>query len=373
MFAGFLAVTQMALRTFFRDRGALFWGIAFPIMLMGLIGTVFGSSEDLHLTASLVVPDDNPLNEGLRDGFNSLQMLTLVEEDEASALEALQRGDRSFVVILPDAADFASAQSVLTGRAPAPDGGPVSVQVYYDESQPQVAQAVVALVREVIGAANQQILDIQPLLTVDASARSTANLNMFDFLVPGILAMVIGQTGLMNVTWVVSNYREQKVLKRVLATPFSPFVFLAGLIARFTITNLVQSAIIVFIGVVVFGATIVGSFWNLFILAVFGSVTFLAIGFAVSTVSKTAESANNLGSAVFFPMLFLSGTFWPREMIPEGLHGLINLLPLTPLVDAMRGVATQGDMLSSYSGGLLYMGAWTLAAGFIASWRFRWE
>jgi len=177
----------------------------------------------------------------------------------------------------------------------------------------------------------------------------------------------------MNVTAVITSYRQQLVLKRVLATPFPPMAFLAGLVARFTVTNVLQGVIIVIVGVTVFKVSIVGSYTNMLVLSLIGSITFLAIGFAISTLSKSADGANAFGSAVSFPMMFLSGTFWPRELIPEALQPIIDALPLTPLVESLRGVATQGDTLSMHAGGIAYMTVWAIAALAVAAKRFRWD
>ena len=368
MLQGILTVAEMALRIFWRDKHALFWGIAFPLMLMGLIGTVFSNIDDLVLSTSVVVQDGgNPLADGMLAALREVRALEVIVEDEATALAALRRGDRSLVVILPG--DDAMLAAARWPRAPRP----VPVRVYYDEARMQVAQAGLAIVNGIVQEFNKRLTGRDDVLVVKSSGVAAEQVSMFDFLLPGILAMGLMQSGLMGVSAVITGYRERLLLKRVLATPFPPAAFLAGLIARFTLTNMIQGLLIVLVGVLVFGARVVGSYVHLFALVFLGSVAFLTIGFAISTVSRTAEAANTLGSAVSFPMMFLSGTFWPRELIPQSLQPLIDVLPLTPLVEAMRGVATQGESLAAHATGLLYLGAWTLAAAVVAVWRFRWE
>ncbi|MBO8142427.1 MAG: ABC transporter permease [Firmicutes bacterium] len=366
MFQGIVAVTDMALRTFWRDKHALFWGIAFPVMLMGLIGTVFSSTDDLALRVSVVSDGLHPLSEGIIAALENIPALQVVREEEEAALAALRRGDRSLVVVLPSGAVDPGGQAVATSD-------PATVRVFFDESRMQVAHAGIAMVSSVVDEFNRQLTGRPDVLAVESVGVSVHHLSMFDFLLPGILAMGLMQSGLMGVSAVVTGYRERRLLKRVLATPFPPAAFIAGIVARFTLTNLMQGLIILLIGVLVFKARVVGGYVELLVLAIFGSVVFLTIGFAISTVSKTPEAANTLGSAVAFPMMFLSGTFWPREFIPPGLQPLIEILPLTPLVDAMRGVATQGDSIAAHAGGLLYLLLWALAALFVAVRRFRWE
>lgn len=358
VFQGISAVVAMSFRTWWRDKASVFWGIVFPLLLMGLIGLVFGRTSNLTFQVSVAAVPADPLAAGALEALKSVEPFRVIEEPVEVGLEKLREGDRTLVVILP-------------AMGQAGNGG--EVVVYYNEANSQVAQAGVAIVRQVVDELNKRITGRQDVIALRSESVSARELTMFDFLLPGIMAMTLMQTGLMGVTYVVANYRERLVLKRVLATPFPPFAFLAGLVARFTVVNLIQVAIIFLVATYAFGARTAGSLWHLAILCLIGSVTFLAIGFAVSTVSRTAEAANTLGSLINFPMLFLSGTFWPKEFLPEGMRSVVSALPLAPLVDAMRGVGAMGDPLSQYLGGIAYLLAWAVAGFALAAWRFRWE
>jgi len=277
------------------------------------------------------------------------------ETDEPMALEALRKGRRTLVVVVPANA-----------------GEPV--RVYFDQARLQDSRTALVILERFIAEANLRLSGAPEVVRIQARGlQGQRQLRFFDFLLPGILAMTVMQTGLMGVTWVVAEYRQRLILKRILATPIHPFVFLGGLVGRYTVTNFVQMAIIVAVAIFAFNATIVGNPATVIGLLMFGTLVFVGIGFAISTVSKTPESANLLGSAIHFPMMFLSGTLWPREFMPDFMQPVIGLLPLTPLVDAMRAVAARGDALGPYLGGLGYLGAWGVVAFALAAWRFRWE
>lgn len=353
----FVSTIVMGFRMYLRDRSSLFWGMAFPLILMGLIGLAFGRSDSLTFRVAFVDQGSGALGLGLRLGLAEVPVFIVSDEvDEQHAVDLLRKGQRTLVVIVPR---FGSARPV---------------QVYFDQARLQESRTALVILERFVAEANMRIAGVRPVVQIRATGIAGAReIRFFDFLLPGILAMTVMQTGLQGVTWVVTGYRERLILKRVLATPVHPFVFLSGLVARYAVTNAFQLAVIVMIGVWVFHARIIGSMAVLAAVALFGALAFVGIGFAVSTLSKTPESANLLGSVLSFPMLFLAGTLWPRDFMPAFMQPVIALLPLTPLVEAMRGIATRGEALAPYLTGLAYLGAWGAITFALAVWRFKWE
>lgn len=353
----FVTTIIMGFRHYFRDRSSVFWGIAFPLILMALIGLAFGRSDSLTFSVGFVDQGGGPLSQGLHSGLEEVPVFRVIDEtDQAQALEALRKGRRTLVIVVP----------------PITSGQPV--QVFFDQARVQDSQTALVILERFVAEANLRLSGAPQVVRIHTTGlKGQRRLRFFDFLLPGILAMTVMQTGLLGVTYVVAGYRQRLILKRILATPVHPLVFLGGLVGRYALTNLVQIAIIVAVALTVFNATIVGNPLVVAGLMIYGTFVFVGIGFAISTISRTAESANLLGSAIHFPMMFLSGTFWPREFMPEFMQPVIGSLPLTPLIEAMRAVAARGDALGPYLPGLAYLGAWGVAAFALAASRFRWE
>jgi ABC-2 type transport system permease protein len=350
-------IVELLFKHYFRDRSAVFWGLMFPLLLMVLIGMAFGRDENLSFTVGIVDQGNGTVGQSLRHGLSDVPIFRVTDEkDEGAALEALRRGRRTLVAVLP---------------AP---GSADPVQVYFDQARVADSRTALVILERFIAEANLRLAGVAPVLHVEARPVAGVRLlRFFDFLLPGILALTVMNSGLNGASYVITEYRQRLVLKRVLATPVPPLVFLSGLVARYAATNLVQLAVIAVIAVGVFDAVIVGSLWVLAALAVFGTLVFVGMGIAVSTLSRTPESANLLGTALSFPMMFLAGTFWSRDFMPAFLQPAIAALPLTPLVDVMRGVAARGEGIAAYWPGLLYLTAWGVGASILAAWRFRWE
>ena len=197
------------------------------------------------------------------------------------------------------------------------------------------------------------------------------------FIVPGIAAMAIMQNGIFSVVFTLLSYKNQGVLKRLKAAPISPSHFIVGhLISRVSIIIL-QTFILLIMGVFVLGVSVgQGSFlaWlNILFLSFLGGILFLAIGLAISSLAPNEDSAPALANLVTFPMLFLSGVFFPIDFLPKIISYISNILPLTHLAEGIRLSALYGNSTFSTIPQLGITLAWLALSFFICAISFKWE
>lgn len=197
-----------------------------------------------------------------------------------------------------------------------------------------------------------------------------AGVDYFDFVLPGLLAM-----GLMNFTMVgiagsVARFRELRVLRRIRVTPLAPGTFIAAQVAaRLT---LAAGQVVLMLGVgMALGAQVRGSALLLVVLATLGNLTFLSLGFAVAGRTGSVDAANNLAGLATAPLMFLSGMFFPVESLPAVVERLARVLPITPLIDALRAVALDGAGPVDIAGDVLILLTWVPVAFVIARLAFR--
>ena len=192
------------------------------------------------------------------------------------------------------------------------------------------------------------------------------------YFVPSILAMALMQLGVFAAIPLVAQ-REKGILKRLNATPLSRATLVTSNVLMRLAIAILQTVLIVGIGVVAFGVTVVG---NLVVVAgfiVLGAVTFLAIGYLIASYARTEESANALTSVVQFPLMFLSGIFFPISFMPDWLQPVAAVMPLTYLGDALRQTMVGGSAYAPLPIDALVLGIW-LGACFLLSARFfRWQ
>ena len=197
------------------------------------------------------------------------------------------------------------------------------------------------------------------------------------FIVPGIAAMAIMQNGIFSVVFTLLSYKNQGVLKRLKAAPISPSHFIVGhLISRVTIIIL-QTFVLLLMGVFVLDVSIgqgnIFAWINILFLSFLGGILFLAIGLAISSLAPNEDSAPAIANLVTFPMLFLSGVFFPIDFLPRIIGYISNLLPLTHLAQGIRLSALYGNssIMTMPQIGITF--AWLALSFFICAISFKWE
>ncbi len=200
--------------------------------------------------------------------------------------------------------------------------------------------------------------------------------NFRTFLVPGIAAMAIMQSGIFSVVFSLIRFRAQGVLRRLYATPIDPTHFLVGQVITRLIVAVLQTFILLIVGSLALGVTVGGSIeaWALLAMfAILGGALFISIGLAISGRAKTENTAAPISNIITLPMIFLSGVFIPLDILPDAIRAVSQYLPLTYLADGMRAVATQQAGVTDVVPELLGLLAWMAVAFAISARLFRWE
>lgn len=193
-----------------------------------------------------------------------------------------------------------------------------------------------------------------------------------DISVPAYTAMIIATTGLLGLTITMATYRENGILRRLRTTPISPLVILVAQVLVLFLMTTFGMILLIIAGKSVYHIRFQGN--ALSVLAGFGlcSLSFFAIGFVLAGLMPTARTAQVVGMVLLYPMLFLSGAGFPRELLPDTIKKVSTFLPLTYVVNLLRGLWI-GDPWSSH---LLDVGVLTgiLILGVVVSvFTFRWE
>jgi ABC-2 type transport system permease protein len=154
--------------------------------------------------------------------------------------------------------------------------------------------------------------------------------------VPGYIALIIGTTGMIGLPIALSVYREKGVLRRFRATPLKPVTVLGSQVLVNLAVSLVGIIALVVVGFFVYDLTLPAAPLAAFLAIIIGGLSFLSVGFVLASLMPTATSAQAVGLALFFPMMFLSGAGLPQQMLPQNLVDFSRFLPLTHVVNLLQ-------------------------------------
>jgi ABC-2 type transport system permease protein len=356
-----LRLTVANIKSFTRDRQALFWTLLFPLMFVILFGAIFsgGSSQRSIGFADL---DGSPASATLKGAFGSISSVKLVDGTQDELLEQMRTGGVSAVIVVPKGyADSVAAKA-----------GPAQVTVYTDPSQSAADGATRQLVGFVLSAVNQAATGQPPAVEPAFQTIQTSDLSFISYLVPSILGMSLMQLGVFSAIPLVAD-REKLILKRLQATPLRRWQLVGSNVLMRLLIAIFQTAIIVGVGSLAFHVEIAGSWLLIGGIILLGSLAFIALGYVIASFAKTEESANGMTSIVQFPLMFLSGTFFPIDAMPDFLKGIARVLPLTYLSDGLRQSMVAGTPFAPLWVCFAFLAVWLVVCFGIAARFFRWQ
>ena len=191
-----------------------------------------------------------------------------------------------------------------------------------------------------------------------------------DLSVPGYIGMIIGTIGMLSIPISLATYRENGVLRRLRATPVESKSILWSQVAAQVVITLVSVTLLVLTALVVFDLRLPSGDVMVLPAILLGAFSFFAIGFVLAGMMPTPRSAQAVGMALYFPMLFLSGAAIPRFMMPEQLQEIAKLLPLTQVVIMIEDLWFTGTWNMT---AVVYMTAVLIIGLVVSRFTFRWE
>jgi ABC-2 type transport system permease protein len=193
------------------------------------------------------------------------------------------------------------------------------------------------------------------------------------FLVAGMIGYGVASTAFAGLAITLVLRRESGILKRIRATPMPPATYLSAVLVSALIVFLIQALLIMVLGRVLYDVALPGNVVSVALVLLLGAATFAALGLAMTVLVRSAEGSSAVVNAVYLPMSFISGTFFPTENAPRFLEVIAEVLPLTYFTSLTRDVMLRGDEIWSHPGSVGVVAAWGVVGLAAAVRGFRWE
>ncbi len=241
------------------------------------------------------------------------------------------------------------------------------VSYRYDPTRPE-ATAARAVVDDILQAAAGRK---DPVATRDVKVTEPGS-RYIDFLIPGLIGINTMGGGLWGIGFLLVNFRIAKLLKCFVATPMPRRDFLLALLGARLTFLIPDLGVLLLLGTLVFGMPIRGSLPLVIVVDVVGALAFAGIGLLVASRAQTTETVSGLMNLVMLPMWLFSGVFFSSERFPAAAQPFIQVLPLTQLINGLRGVILEGMGWLDVAPNLLILAAWAVVTFLLALRLFRW-
>ncbi len=356
-------LTQSTLKMFFRNRQALFFTLIMPFIFIGIFGLI-GFDKVPKINVGIVANHPDQPTEAFIQTLGKFDAFKTTRGNVNDEKVALNKGDRVVVLLVPDHLFPVSGAKTVT---------PQTITVLKNVSQEQLAGTAISIMTQILDKTTLQVAKAPNLFKLDVQDVSAKRAKYIDFLLPGIVAMSIMQMAVFSVGFVFTDYKERGILKRLIATPMKPYQFVTANVITRLIMALFQTISLLGVGILVFHSHVYGAWWLIFLISLLGGVMFLGLGFTISGMAKTVDAVPAIANLIVFPMLFLSGVFFPTNAMPDWLQKIVSYLPLQHFAHSMREVVANGATISNISRDLYWMLAWAVVLIFTANLTFGFE
>lgn len=352
-------------KRFFRDKLAIFFTVGFPLIFLFVFGGLNSGNRDLSFDVALI----NESNSSFAQEFvkKAEEGKVLKVSKEATTLDAakdkMSRSELDAAIVLPKEFGETTNGQTPSGQA----------KVIYTQNNEQSGQALSSILDAQFKAINAQFVQTVTPFTVASEKLNEKSLSAFDYTFAGLLGFAIIGMGIFGPVNVFPELKKMGILRRLSTTPLRVWqYFLATMIGQ-AVIGLLALAVMFAVAIGVFKLQVVGNYAELTVFLVLGIVMILGIGLALGGWARNERQAAPLSNIVVFPMMFLSGTFFPRFIMPEWLQNVSSFLPLTPVIDGIRLITTEGKHLIDILPQVGLIGAWMIIIYIIAFKVFRWE
>ncbi len=334
-----LFLTRM--RTFYREPEAIFWTYVFPVLLTIALGIAFRNRPPDVIHVDI---EASPAAASIKALLDANQAFKVRIHDPQACSDRLRLG-KTAIVLKP--------------------GEPLEYR--FDPSRPEST-----LARAMLDDALQRARGRADVVTVRDTHLSEPGARYIDFLIPGLIGMNLMGGGLWGAGFVITDMRVKKLLRRLLATPMRRWHFMMAVIGGRMVFMVPEVLLLLCAGRWLFGMRIGANLLSVLLMAFIGALSFAGLGLLVASRAQRIETITGLINLVMLPMWLFSGIFFSYSKFPDAFQPLIQILPLTHLIDGLRAMVLEGASLPAQSFHILVLGLWGVVSFALALKWFRW-
>lgn len=360
-----LGVTKAYLLRFTRDKVALFFTFLFPLIFLFVFGTIFNDGNSVSFKVAIINDSKSEFAKGftLAGGEDKTFKVDSEVKDIAEAKQKMSRGELDSVIVLPEGFGDENNQGMPAG----------AMDVYYQKGSEQSGQTVAAVMESILDEINKSFGLPQSPLTVNQKPTEETGLSQFDYTFSGLLGFTILSMGVFGLANSMPQEKKTGAFRRLRASPFTAGQLIFGNGIYYLLITLLSVLAMVVAGILIFDFSMRGSWLVFSVYITISSIMMLGFGLLIGGWARNENQSAPVSNLISFPMMFLSGAFFPRFLFPEFLQNITAYIPLSPVVDGLRRIMTEHAQLTELLPQLGIIAVWTVIVYALAIFLFRWE
>ena len=348
-----------------RDKMALFFTFLFPLIFLLVFGTIF-NNQSASLKVAIINHSDSLfakqfVDNAKKDGTSVLKVQDVSSMDEAR--EKMKHSQLDGIIELPK--DFGKP-----GADRRPSG---TINVLYAKGSDQAGGTLSAVMTQIVDGINRGMGQPEAPLKVVSQAVGDKALKTFDYTFTGLLAFSLMSMGIFGLANQMPTEKQKGAYRRLQAAPFTSGQLILATMIVYTLISLLSAVSMLLAGHLMFHFQIRGDWLTFSLFLALAAAMMVSLGLLIGSWAKNENQSSPLTNLVSFPMMFLSGAFFPSYLFPEWLQGITKFIPMTPVVDGLRLIMTENASLAAVGEQTLMVLGVTVVVYFISTRVFRWE
>jgi len=330
------------LTSFYRAKSAVLFTFAFPIILILVFGTIFMSEDNVgyHLCVQDLDQTKSSAQSVKAIELNGKFKITRVNP-AVNAAQYVRDNRVNLVLVIPKGYEMSLIQRMMLNNVNAS----VTITYVYDPSSSSVTTKM-EILNGVLAGINQKMSGKPPFIRSVEKSILTRKYRFIEFFVPGIIAMAVMTLSLFGTVDSDTELRQKGIIRKLSTTPITRTDWILSNILYQFILAVISTIVMLLVSYAVFNVSLHIDAWLLafILLDVFA---FVGIGMILTRFVKEAQSAAAAANAISFPMMFLSGSFFPIELMPGFLQKFAKTLPLYYVNEGLRAAMVFEDNMAA--------------------------
>ncbi len=347
------ASLSITLKEFYRSKASMFFVLLFPIILMLLFGLIFQDQGETVYDLHVRDLDGGVNSQNITEMLGNTEIFNIVEVgdevgDIEDAKDYLTEHKLNAMLVIPEGYSDGFDAIMIDRFLGIPTNDTVDVVMIYDPAN-TAAMTKISILNSILDGVNKAATGMPDVLVLEMETTVSDDFDYIDFFAPGIIAMSVMTTALFGTVTINTELRQKGILRKLATTPLSRSEWLLANILYQLCMAILSTISIILIGVGLFD---LNPHLNLFLplFVILNVFAFSGIGMLITRFVKEAESAHAAANAIMFPMMFLSGTFFPLEGMPDFLQTFAKVLPLYYVNEGLRAAMItldEGTLMTS--------------------------